>query len=241
VLSKYYNRTYTKWKNWSDHKFGYLSNLQEIYFKKEFRKTNLQFSQKLSVLEVGFGNGAFLTFCKKNKWEVYGIEAQEELVKLALNKGINAKKGPISQQYKNNSFDLIVAIDVLEHLTNNEISSTLKIMKKKLKPNGIILARFPNGDSPLGLKLQNGDITHKTFIGSEKAKYFASLIDSEIVSLEGEVTAFDFNGSLNFIKSAVKYLMLSVRRIINIFLNLFFYDGTYKHYTSSNLVLILKI
>ena len=241
-MNKDYKDNYTYWKNWKAKDFGLLSNIEESYFNKELKKTQLKFSNRLNVLELGFGNGSFLTFCIKKKWDISGIEVNENLVSLASKKGINAKNGSLGNLFEDKSFDLIVAFDVLEHLTCIEIAEILKSMKKKLKSNGVILARFPNGDSPLGLKYQNGDITHKTFIGSDMAKYFANSIGGEIISLQGQETAINFNWTQSsIIKSVTKYIMLLIRKFTNILLNAVFYDGSYKYYTSSNLVLILKI
>jgi 2-polyprenyl-3-methyl-5-hydroxy-6-metoxy-1,4-benzoquinol methylase len=57
-------------------------------------------------------------------------------------------------------FDIVIALDFLEHLQREDFRRWLAISHAKLKPSGMLIMRGPNGDSPLvGLNLFN-DITH---------------------------------------------------------------------------------
>ena len=40
-MNKDYKDNYTNWKNWKAKDFGLLSNIEESYFNKELKKTNL--------------------------------------------------------------------------------------------------------------------------------------------------------------------------------------------------------
>src|SRR5262249_33038691 len=59
-------------------------------------------------------------------------------------------------------FDTIVAFDVFEHFTVDEVLVRLKAIEKMLKPGGRLVLRFPNAQSPFGLASQHGDPTHKS-------------------------------------------------------------------------------
>ena len=59
-------------------------------------------------------------------------------------------------------YDLIIALDVIEHLTDIEVKQLFAEANVLLKPKGLILIRTPNGAGPFGLPNQIGDATHIT-------------------------------------------------------------------------------
>jgi SAM-dependent methyltransferase len=67
-------------------------------------------------------------------------------------------------------FDLIVAFDVLEHMMVEEIADFLSLAASLLNPGGRLLARFPNGSSPIGAFYQAGDITHVTVLSAPRIR-----------------------------------------------------------------------
>jgi len=76
-----------------------------------------------SVLDVGCGEGFTLDRLQKEKIgrKFEGIEYEDEALNLAhkLYPNLNIKKGDIHKlPYKTNSFDLVIATEVLEHLEN---------------------------------------------------------------------------------------------------------------------------
>ena len=73
---------------------------------------------------------------------------------------------PVDQIIGEQSFDLIVAFDVLEHLDINQLRASLGAAYRALRRGGRLIARVPSGDSPFSGAIQHGDITHQTIIGS---------------------------------------------------------------------------
>lgn len=58
------------------------------------------------------------------------------------------------------SWQTIIAIDLIEHLTKDDLMIFLAGANRVLRPGGRLILRYPNGDSPLvGVNLFN-DITH---------------------------------------------------------------------------------
>ncbi len=55
---------------------------------------------------------------------------------------------------------IVAAFDVMEHLTMEQNASVLAAAVDMLRPGGLLIARFPNGQSPLSLPIQYGDRTH---------------------------------------------------------------------------------
>lgn len=98
------------------------------------------------VLDVGCSNGQFGAAVKqKNQAEVWGIEPFESFGSLAVDKldkvFIASVEGTLAE-LPDNYFDVVYFNDVLEHLLDPY--SVLEQMKKKLKPNGIVISSIPN-------------------------------------------------------------------------------------------------
>ncbi len=163
-----------QWKNWSPESFGALSPQENAYFKAEIKNTQLKSIQ--TVLEIGFGNGAFLTYAKAQGWDVTGTEINEELIKVARTRRFSVFQAQELPTLPKNHFDLIAMFDVLEHIPQETIIPFLTQLRTMLKSDGILLAKFPNGDSPLGLPNQHGDITHITTLGSIKVLYLSKTV-----------------------------------------------------------------
>lgn len=98
------------------------------------------------VLEVGCGEGYALEYLKKERGAKHttGIELFPEAAESAKSRVdfvINQSADDVLN-LPENTYDLILCLDVLEHLYDPwQLLSTLK---KSLKPNGTVLASIPN-------------------------------------------------------------------------------------------------
>jgi SAM-dependent methyltransferase len=175
---------YLNWKSWENEQFCQCSQFEAATYRAEVKKTGLSSIQ--NVVEIGFGNGGFLAYAKKKNWNVIGVELNDELVSRARSNGIEALPFHEFSTIKNEWADLIVAIDVFEHIEQKKLEELLTQIRMKLKPGSVLLARFPNADSPFGLVNQNGDFTHANALGSYKVEYLAKNIGFEIQYIGGE-------------------------------------------------------
>ena len=168
-------RNYRDWKQWNVKRFGQVDKKSTIYFQSEFNK--LGFSQLLDVrvVELGFGNGAFATWANSCGARYTGIEIIPELVHAAQNVGINAELAgsPLTELFGEEKVDLVVAFDVLEHISLDKLFETLDDCRKCLRQDGQLIARVPSGDSPFSRAIQHGDLTHETIFGSSLIKQLA--------------------------------------------------------------------
>jgi len=102
-------------------------------------------SRKLNrILDVGSGEGFFLSLCLANGWEVFGVEVNSELIKFTEEKfGIKVFKGTLEDaRFPENHFDVVTFWNVLEHLSAPD--TILRETYRILRPGGCILVRFPN-------------------------------------------------------------------------------------------------
>lgn len=177
-------KSYLVGKNWGED-FGILDDYTRKYYDVELKEVTSNLDNKnIKVLEIGFGNGGFLTYAREKKWDINGIEINDDLIAIAKEKGFNVYDS--IDFFNDGIFDLIVAFDVLEHIPPSDIIEFVNTIKSKLKKDGCFLARFPNGDSPIGMRNQNGDITHVNAIGTEKIIQISRICNLKIYYLGGE-------------------------------------------------------
>ena len=104
--------------------------LVKFLMKNYFRQFDFLFSKcrgVRSILDVGCGEGYIIKYIK-NKYDnkklyLEGVDLSEDVINIAKknNPGVKFSKGDIyCLNYKDNSFDLVLATEVLEHLEKPE-------------------------------------------------------------------------------------------------------------------------
>jgi len=237
VVDQHYGNDYIKWKNWGGGSFGAVRKSDSAYFSAEIRKTGCLFKEGAAVLEIGFGNGSFLGYAQQQRWDVRGTELNAELVEIARASGFNATHAEDLSPFADAAFELVVAFDVLEHMPQESLRGFILEVKRILRPGGYFIARFPNGDSPLGLPNQNGDVTHITTIGSGKARYFAAQCGMDITFLGGQAQPILGASALHSIHSLTT---LPIRKAIDFIANAIFFPRANMTFSSSNMVMIYR-
>ena len=231
-----YGAEYAGWKHWTAESFGVLSTREACDFSATLRKAGVSLPAGAIALDIGFGNGTFLEYGRRQGWRMHGTEANPVLVEHARNKGFEALHADSLCGLEDRSFDLVSAFDVLEHIPLDALPGFLNEVKRILRPGGLFLARFPNGDSPVGRHLQNGDPTHRTAIGSHRARYLAETAHFEVVYLWHEVQAL-WAGAAH---TPHRLFALPAKKLMNAFLNLVFSPREPLPFCSPNLVMILR-
>lgn len=99
------------------------------------------------LLDLGFGAGEFekKILQKKRDFKLYGIDLSIESVK-RISKIINGsfKIGNVTDlKYPKNSFDCVLALDILEHIQPSEILSTLSGIHKVLRFKSYLILSVP--------------------------------------------------------------------------------------------------
>ena len=215
---------YSKWKGWlTDMPFGELSASQNQKYTLQLDRLHIPYKD-IKALEIGYGNGGFLKFLLNNNCNVEGIEIQQPLLDAARIFGIPAKN---SINDIEGSFDLIVAFDVLEHLTIQELQLFFEKCKSLLKEDGSMLFRFPNAESFAGLGAQNGDFTHITAIAESKLDQLVKPHGLKITSFQGEAE-YPKKPIINLIRGIFRYLLMKGMGV-----------GS-KHFFSTNVVAVVN-
>jgi 2-polyprenyl-3-methyl-5-hydroxy-6-metoxy-1,4-benzoquinol methylase len=108
----------------------------------------LKYSSKGKILDFGCGTGAFLDICKRDGWEVYGIEPDDGARKLAIERsGIKtfADRDSFAASNPGLKFDAITLWHVLEHIP--DLEEWFSFIDLHLKPSGKIFIAVPNCSS----------------------------------------------------------------------------------------------
>ena len=103
------------------------------------------------LLEVGCGDGGFLSFLHARGWEVTGIDFSAHAARIARARGIEVFLADFARtELPPNTFPLVVAYHVLEHVYH--LDKFMTQVHRILAPNGILVAAVPNAAS-LGARL----------------------------------------------------------------------------------------
>lgn len=137
-----------KQKKWKDHiTQGAYRRYSHILDRFEhFRKNN-------RILDLDCSHGEFLEMAKERGWKVYGTADTKEALELCRNKGLEMYEGSFNTEiFAEESFDIVCARNVLEHLTNpnEEVSKIRKIIRS----GGLLYVTTPNFNSFLRFRLR---------------------------------------------------------------------------------------
>jgi len=147
---------------------------------KKYKKDNLK------ILDIGCGHG-FLPFFAEKNWIIYGIDNDEERIRRARkiqHKNAIFKKGDAENFNLNKKFDVILALDVIEHLNHPE--KCLKLISKHLYDDGIFIVSNPNRHSFWTLFFDNRFIrleNHKHYWSSEQFAKMAEKFGFKLVEI----------------------------------------------------------
>lgn len=129
-----------------------LSPITTIRFREWLEKFE-SFRKLNKILDVGCGRGEFLEEAQKFGWNVTGSEYSETAVNILKAKNITVISGDIEEYLTTDYFDVIVSIEVIEHL-KNPLQNTNK-MFSLLRPGGLLFLTTPNRKSLTGLIIKS--------------------------------------------------------------------------------------
>ncbi|MBC7632930.1 MAG: class I SAM-dependent methyltransferase [Flavobacterium sp.] len=129
------------------------------------------------ILDVGCGQGALVKLLVADGYDASGVDVSAEQVALAHQAGIRTVVlGDFTDVLSAESETLhaVVATDLLEHLTKDEVLHLFDAIHHALKPGGCFVARTPNANSPFSGNIQYGDFTHETVFTPRSIAQIAS-------------------------------------------------------------------
>jgi 2-polyprenyl-3-methyl-5-hydroxy-6-metoxy-1,4-benzoquinol methylase len=124
---------------------GIFEKAMDFFRKKRAVLLTKKLSNGASVLDIGCGNGRFLSsLLNYGDFKLFGVELEGNSAKRAARiKEINLKVGTIEENdFPDSNFDAVTMFHVFEHLI--EPKQTLEIISEILKKDGLFVVSFPN-------------------------------------------------------------------------------------------------
>ncbi len=203
---------------------------------------NLQpFLEKLSkqsrILELGCGQGQVLDFLNKQGFSsVEGIDTSEEQVMAAEQYGLQVYHSDVFDflQASLHAYDLVLAIDFVEHFTRQELIQLLYGIKEVLNKGGHLILRTPNGQGIFAGQVIYGDLTHMTILTPQSLRQILRFTGFEIVSIKESL--FSTKGP----KRKIRYMLWNLLKIgLNVMRKIS--SGKSQDIWTENFVCIAKI
>lgn len=205
--------------------------LRTWHIKHELRKWSKSKPHDMEVLDAGFGYGQYSYWLVKKykSYKITGLDVKQEQVDdcnvfFAKSGHHNANfiTGDLTLYKQANSYDLVLSVDVMEHIVDDE--SVFSNFYQSLKPGGMLLISTPSD--------QGGSDVHKndqtSFIEEHVRKGYNILEIREKLSTAGFETIsaryqYGFPGSVSW-RLSIKYplLILGASKIFLMVLPLYY-------------------
>ena len=184
-----------------------------------------------SVLDIGFGAGIFLEAASKQDWKCCGTEFSSSSIELAKKNGWNAHLGELSSHDLKGPFDLVSAIEVLEHVAFPK--SIFMQASTRLRKGGAFFGTTPNGQS-LNLRLLGEKWSvlsypeHQVLLTPKSLRILTSRSNLRAVSVKTKgINPTDLIMNIKFARSADDIKVPSFNRVeLGYSLNSFFERNT---------------
>lgn len=153
-------------------RFGFLH--LRLWYNEKYLPLLRKYERNAPLLDLGCGQGFMLRYLKSAGFtNLTGIDISEEQVEKARSNGFNAIRADAFAFLKENEnqFEIIVAIDLIEHFTKEELFELLNLIHRALKPGGLFLLQTPNGEGLMPGYVIYGDLTHYTILSPLSLKH----------------------------------------------------------------------
>jgi len=215
-------------------------NIANIYATQKYKneyilKRLIGKNHKLSIIDIGCGFGSFLYHAGKNGYKnVKGIDQSKKQIEIAKSNDLHNVENIALELWLNKDsqkYDVIILMDLIEHIDPNEVLSIMIRLKEKLNNHGKIIIHTPNASSPLFGHIRYGDITHKNAFTEKSLEQLAHYMQMTL-------TVFDDPPILNNLKGVLRRAIYHIFRVI---IQLYQYSETGRCYkTSTNLYAVFK-
>jgi 2-polyprenyl-3-methyl-5-hydroxy-6-metoxy-1,4-benzoquinol methylase len=180
-----------------------LQKYDEKYFLNFFLK-NFKKNKNLKILDIGCGWGKNLKILEKHGYtNSFGIDISTEQIEIAEKNDIKNVKCINAIDFLKNSkekYDVILLIDVLEHIEFEESIELIKLINGSLNDDGTLYIQVPNAYS-LFIPLRYSDLTHL------RAYTYHSLTQLMNLSTFKKFNFYELYPFIHGIKSFIRFVL----------------------------------
>jgi cyclopropane fatty-acyl-phospholipid synthase-like methyltransferase len=164
-----------------------------------------------AILDVGCGHGAMLYFARQAGYHnTAGIDCSAAQVAEAGRRGITGIiEGNVLQvldTFPAESQDVVIAFDVIEHFTKDELLGCLDQVYRVLKTGGKLIIHAPNGASPFFGRIRYGDFTHELAVTRESMTQLCQVCGFS------QISCYEDQPVPHGLKSGIRWLLWKVIR-----------------------------
>lgn len=129
---------------WGYEYFCYLIHIKEI----------IESISPQTLLDIGCGDGRLINLVAKNIKRSVGVDLSSRAIKFAqaFNTNKNTEFLEMDAKYLNGEFDLVTAIEVLEHISDEDVCAFLNTIANHVRVGGKVIISVPTTVVPLHKK-----------------------------------------------------------------------------------------
>lgn len=167
---------------------------------------HLPSDRMISILDLGCGHGALIYFLRQEGYHnIVGVDVSPAQVAEASRLQIEGvREGDLLETLRDlpsHSQDVVIAFDVIEHFTKDELLPFVDEVVRVLKTGGRWLIHAPNGESPFVGAIRYDDITH------EQAFTRRSLTQLLLASGFARLECYECGPAVAGFKSAARWVL----------------------------------
>jgi len=160
--------------------FSFLDDAWEIALAKEHFATSLlplfPDDKASRILDVGCGYGKNLIALQEAGFtDLKGVDISPDQVEYARTEMhlscVEEADGLAWLTGNTQPFDCILLVDILEHLSTDDLFRLAELLSKNLTPGGRVIVQVPNDFAPLN-PAQAGDLTHQRAFTTQSLRQF---------------------------------------------------------------------
>jgi len=168
-MSEYRNRIYRYYVSARDEALAPADtngfNPRAPYLNRLIRN-HFPADRNAAIIDLGCGHGALIHFARLAGYQnMRGVDVSPEQVSAAKKLGIEGVEQADLLSFLSllqaESADLVIAFDVIEHFTKDELFGFVDQVHRVLKRNGRWIIHTTNGESPFFGRSRYGDLTHE--------------------------------------------------------------------------------
>jgi SAM-dependent methyltransferase len=158
---------------------------------------------------------------------VSGIDISKDQIELAKAKGFDVAcvDAMTFLSEHEGKYDVIIAIDVIEHFTKPELFELLELIYRALNFGGLLIVQTPNGDGLMPNYVIYGDLTHFTIL--------SPLSLTHILTITGFADIHIRELGLGFFVHFPLFILWQVIRLIAMAIKFFEIGRVQKYWTES--------